>query len=185
MESSYCPSASTLSFHLPATSRSPFSSISPKGSISRPPRPTPSHTHIQVHPQVNRAISPNSQSINTLPQIVRYTCGSLAFANVPQNALSPRCALLSLPQVNRAISHNSQSTNTLPQIAWYTCESLAAANVPQNALSPRCALLSLPQANRTISHNSQITNTLPQTARYTCENTTVDRQPGAGYTQCA
>ncbi len=76
---------------------------------------------LQPPPQVNRTISPNSQINNTLPQIVRYTCGSPPAANVPENVLSPRSVSRTPTQVNRPLSSNSQSANALPQIVRYTC----------------------------------------------------------------
>ena len=78
-------------------------------------------------PQVNRGVSRNLQITSTLSQMVRYTCGRLAAVNVPQNALSPRCALLSPPQVNRCVSRNLQITSILSQIVRYTCGRLRTA----------------------------------------------------------
>lgn len=119
-------------------------------------------------PQVNRRNSCNHLCFSMLSQTSRYTCGSLAFANLPQNAFLPRCALLSLPQVNQAFLANLQSTSVFPRIVRCTCESSLSGNVPQMCLSSRFALLRPPQVNRHNLCNHLYSSILPQIARYTC-----------------
>ena len=103
--------------------------------------------------QVNRRNPCDHLCYSEFLQITRYACGSLADANVPQNAFSPRCVFHMPSQVNRRNPCNPLCSSVFLQNVRYTCGSSSAVNVPQNALSPWCTLHPPPQVNRTISHN--------------------------------
>ena len=103
--------------------------------------------------QVNRRNPCDHLCYSEFLQIARYACGSLAAANVPQNAFSPRCVFHMPSQVNRRNPCNPLCSSVFLQNVRYTCGSSSAVNVPQNALSPWCTLHPPPQVNRTISHN--------------------------------
>ncbi len=98
---------------------------------------------------MNRHNPHNHRCSSTLPQIARYTCGSLAVANVLQRALSQRCALHPPSQVNRHNPHNHRCFRAFLQNVRYTCGRLRSAMRTTSVdLGTNRLLLSMSQSGR-------------------------------------
>lgn len=107
----------------------PLSGDNPPSTTCWYPGKAPHHVlPFRFPPLVNRHISCNTLCYSEFLQIARYTCGNLAAANVPQNALSPWCVFHMPSQVNRPNPCNHLCSSAFMQIDRFTCGNTPAGN---------------------------------------------------------